>query len=492
MSDIERKMARGAAWMVLLRFVERGIGVVSTLVLARLLVPADFGVVAMAMSVYGALEIMTAFSFDLALIQNRHSTRAHYDTAWTFNVLFGLGLMAGLAALAWPTAHFYANPQVAPVMMVLGVAALVRGFENIGVIEFQRDLNLAQEFKIGITRKVIGFMVTVGAAMAWESYWALVAGILAQRFTSLVMTFGLHPYRPRFSLAARQELLSFTKWLALNNVLIFVVHRANDFIVGRFAGPGALGAYNVSYEVANLPTTELVFPIGRALFPGFSTMAHDKSQLKALYMQVLALIAWFTLPLSVGMILLAEPLVLVLLGEKWRQAIPLLQVLSAYGAIRSVTSNSGSVYLALGSPGTITKLTLLFLALLLPSSVWGTLQFGVLGAAGAVVFAAGLQSLVVTKSIADLLAIRWGEYLALVWRPVLGCGAIAWSIWSLDHALAAAGFGVLTRLVAGSLAGAVAYIATVGFLWAVNGRPQGTEAFLLSQLQKVWPKLRRT
>jgi hypothetical protein len=146
----------------------------------------------------------------------------------------------------------------------------------------------------------------------------------------------------------------------------------------------------------------------------------------------------------------------------------------------------------LGSPGTITKLTLLFLALLLPSSVWGTLQFGVLGAAGAVVFAAGLQSLVVTKSIADLLAIRWGEYLALVWRPVLGCGAIAWSIWSLDHALAAAGFGVLTRLVAGSLAGAVAYIATVGFLWAVNGRPQGTEAFLLSQLQKVWPKLRRT
>ncbi|NMM55654.1 oligosaccharide flippase family protein, partial [Paenibacillus aquistagni] len=80
MSDLNRRMASGAAWLVLLRFLERGIGVISTIVLARLLVPADFGVVAMAMSVYAALEIMTAFSFDLALIQNRDAGRDHYNT----------------------------------------------------------------------------------------------------------------------------------------------------------------------------------------------------------------------------------------------------------------------------------------------------------------------------------------------------------------------------------------------------------------------------
>ena len=229
MIDLNRRMANGAAWMVLLRFVERGIGVVSTIILARMLVPADFGVVAMAMSVYGALEIMTSFSFDLALIQNRKATDAHYDTAWTFNVLFGLFLLLGLLALAWPTAEFYADARVGPVMMWLGVAALVRGFENIGVIQFQRDLNLVQEFKLGLARKVVGFMVTISFALAWQSYWALIAGIMAQRVTGLVMSYVLHPYRPRFSLAAKGELLEFTKWLALNNVVLFIVHRANGF-----------------------------------------------------------------------------------------------------------------------------------------------------------------------------------------------------------------------------------------------------------------------
>ena len=93
MSDLNRKMAKSAAWMILLRFAERAIGVVSTLILARVLVPADFGLVAMAMSVYAAVEIMTMFSFDIALIQNRGAGKEHFDTAWTFNIIFGAGIM---------------------------------------------------------------------------------------------------------------------------------------------------------------------------------------------------------------------------------------------------------------------------------------------------------------------------------------------------------------------------------------------------------------
>lgn len=487
MTDLKRRMASGAAWLVLLRFLERGIGVISTIVLARLLVPADFGVVAMAMSVYAALEIMTAFSFDLALIQNRDAGRDHYNTAWTFNALFGLGLMVGLVALAWPTAAFYADPRVAPVMMVLGIAAAIRGFENIGIIEFQRDLNLAQEFKIGLARKVGGFVVTIAAALAWESYWALIAGILAQRLIGLLMSFTMHPFRPRFSFAAKAELLSFTKWLALNNVVLFVVHRANDFIIGRQAGPTALGAYNISYEVANLPTTELVFPIGRALFPGFSSMAHDKVQLKSVYLQVLSLIAWFTLPVSIGMMMLAEPLVLLLLGEKWQAAVPLIQILVVFGAVRSLTSNSGNVFLALNMPGTITRMSLLYLAILLPLSIWATREHGAIGAAAAVAIAIVLQFFVVVHSVAKVLHITVVEHLGTVWRPVLGSALTGALLWWLEARLRAGGLAPWIRLLGGSLAGAVCYLAAVGSLWGLSGRKAGTETLLLRVASRFGP-----
>ena len=480
MIQLKARIARGAAWLVLLRFVERVIGLISTILLARLLVPEDFGVMVMAMSVYAGLEVMTAFSFDLALIQNRNANRTHYDTAWTFNVVFGAAVFVGLLGLALPTASFYADERVAPVMMALGIAAFVRGFENIGVVEFQRDLNLVQEFKIGLARKIAGFVVTIGIAWVWPTYWALVFGIMAQRLVSLWLTFLLHPYRPRLSLAAKDELLGCGKWLALNNVAIFLSNRINDFIVGRIAGPAALGAYNISYEVANLPTTELVFPVSRALFPGLASIAQDKNQIRVIYLQVLALIGWLAMPISVGMIVLAEPVVMVLLGEKWRSAIPLLQILAAHGALRTLTANCGSVYLAVGSPRTIMKMTLLFLAILLPASIFGTTQFGATGAAGAVLFAAALQFLVLAKSIAALLSFGWLRYLEALWRPALGCAFMAWALTLLDAYLAAIGAAFLTRLAVGSLGGGIFYLFSVGTLWAITGRKSGPETYFLS------------
>ena len=201
MNDLNQRMARGAAWMVLLRFSERAIGLVSTVLLARILVPADFGLVAMAMSVYAAVEIMTMFSFDIALIQNRDAGKEHFDTAWTFNIIFGGGIMLLMAAAAYPAASFYVDERVAPVMMWLGLGAFFRGFENIGVIYFQKDLNLRKEFELGLTRKLVGFAVTVGIALAYQNYWALVIGTLVQRVFGVAMTFIIHPYRPRLSLA---------------------------------------------------------------------------------------------------------------------------------------------------------------------------------------------------------------------------------------------------------------------------------------------------
>src|SRR5262245_42321683 len=137
MQGMGKRMAKGATWMVLFTVLQRCIGLVSTIILARLLIPADFGLVAMGMSIFGALEVISTFSFDVALIQNQEAARRHYDTAWTFNLVFGLVNAMVLVVLAIPASNFFAEPRVQWVMYALALCALISGFDNIGIVAFQ-------------------------------------------------------------------------------------------------------------------------------------------------------------------------------------------------------------------------------------------------------------------------------------------------------------------------------------------------------------------
>src|SRR5262245_62019111 len=158
------KMARGAAWMVLMRIGERGLGLLSTLLLARLLVPADFGLVAMATSILGVLEVMGSFGFDLALIQNQRAERRHFDTAWTLTVVYGLVSGVLVVILAVPASHFFGDPRLQAILYLFAVAALVQGFENIGIVAFQKELDFRRDFNFRMLKKIVGFLVTITLA----------------------------------------------------------------------------------------------------------------------------------------------------------------------------------------------------------------------------------------------------------------------------------------------------------------------------------------
>ena len=268
-------MARGAVWMLLLTFVDRSVGLVSTLILARLLVPADFGIVAMAWSFIFIAELLAAFGFDVALIHKQDATRRHFDTAWTMNVSLGAAIVILMMVAARPVSIFYAQPAVFWVICALAWSPLIAGFENIGVVAFRKDLDFRKEFAYQIIRRLVGFAVTVPLAFLLRNYWALVAGTLAARLAGTGASYFVHPYRPRFSLAEFASLFRFSRWLLLNNIVGFLKERSSDFVIGRLNGPAALGVYNVSYEVASMPTTALSAPINRALLPGFARIAGD-------------------------------------------------------------------------------------------------------------------------------------------------------------------------------------------------------------------------
>jgi PST family polysaccharide transporter len=254
------RMAKGAAWMILMRLVERGIGFASMLLLARLLVPADFGLVAMAMSVFAFLEVMGSFSFDMALIQNQRAGRTHFDTAWTLTVMYGAVSAIALAALAVLAAGFFGEPRLVAIFFALGSGAFLQSFENVGIVAFQKDLDFRKEFNFRILKKVVGFVVTIVLAFTLRNYWALVFGLLTSRIIGVPLSYALHPFRPRFSLVSVKELWHFSAWMLLNNVVVYAAVNGYDFIIGRMAGATSLGLYSIAYEISNLPTTELVTP----------------------------------------------------------------------------------------------------------------------------------------------------------------------------------------------------------------------------------------
>ena len=173
MEGVRRQLTVGAIWTAGGRIVSNLLGVVSTLVLARLLTPADFGLVALATAVLGVLELLRLFGFDSALIQNRAATHEHYNTAWTFNILLGGLVAAALVIVAPAAAAFYAEPRLFGVLLCLALATFVQGFENVGVIAFRRDLELHREFNLLLLKRVVVFAVTIPLAFALRNYWAL-------------------------------------------------------------------------------------------------------------------------------------------------------------------------------------------------------------------------------------------------------------------------------------------------------------------------------
>lgn len=479
MSTLGGRVTAGIYWMVGARLADRLIGIVSTLILARLLVPGDFGLVAMATAIAGILDLLGAFSFDLALIQNSKAQRRHYDTVWTFNVIFGVVCGFGLIALANLAADFYKEPRLVLVMYVLSISYFINAFTNVGIVAFRKELNFAKEFKFIFARRIATFVVTISCAFFFKSYWALLIGITFGRFVSTVMSYTMNSYRPKFSLVAWAELLKFSKWLLINNFLFFMLHNGCTFVIGRMFGTTALGIYSVSYEISSLPSSELVAPINRVMFPSFSKM-NNVEEISRAYVKLFSLITLTILPIGIGIAAVAEPLVLTALGPKWIAAIPLIQLLAIHGAVSATQTNNGVVWLSLGHPRATTSIALYFLLILFPSLYFGLTWFGVVGAGYAYILANILTIPYGMTLSKKLLGFSWAVLFSSVWRPVIGVILMYMAVRGVDSHISSQ--LPVIRMIVNALAGALVYSAFILVSWFGAGRPNSAESFILNKI----------
>ena len=491
LNQINNDIAKGAVWMVAFKFIDRGIGLASTIVLARLLAPEDFGLIALAMMLLSALQLFFAFNFDVHLIQNPNAGRDQFDTVWTFNVLFTSICAIVMSGSAYWAATFYHEPRLEMVIYVLALGVLVSGFSNIGPVIFRREMRFDREFKFMLGRRLAPVLVTIPIAFWLRSYWALALGQLAGLLAGVLLSYYMSAYRPRFSLKAKSELFHASKWLVINNLFGFLNGRAAEFVIAKFAGVAELGIYTISSEISTLPTTELVAPINRAAFPGYSRLAHDIDQLRNSFLSVISIIALFALPAGIGIASVADIMVPAVLGWKWTQSIPLIQVLAIYGIFSALQNNIGYVYLAVGRTRLITLVNgvqfVVLLALLLPA----TWYRGATGAAWAFLGTAIVMTPINQLLIARQLKLSIKSYGARLWRPFVAAFLMALSVYFLKRNLTL-GNDTTTYILALLLcvaAGAIVYACALYGLWRLASRPEGAERACLTRVEQVMHKL---
>ena len=468
-----------------MRFSIRALGIVSVIILARILVPEDFGIVAKASMIASFLELITIFGLEAALIQNQSATAKHYDTVWTIHVFRGTFIAAILAIVASPASKFFREEALGDIMFVYALAALLRGFINVGTVDFLKNLQFQKDFKFNLYGKLAGFTVTMIVAVIWRSYWAFVIGALAAAVTTLTASFAMSEYRPRFSLEKWRPLFNFSKWVFTAGLIQALSVKLDTFILSRFSTTESVGEYTVANEISGVASTELAMPIARATMPGLAKLNDDQEKFRATYTASLLVLLFIAVPTGVGISAVAEPITALVLGEKWADAAPLIEILALFGVARAVFAVSKSAYVSSGRVDVFAKLSIVNLTLRVVLLGAGFYMGGVIGLAWGVLISAVIQMFLTVMAQHYLALLHAGELLGQIWRVLAAAATMYISLKVLWPLIDILGDTLLAiDLLLEVMIGAMVYFSSLSLFWLVSRNRQGPEAIVLAFLKQ--------
>lgn len=464
------------------RLVDRLLSLVSTPILARLLAPEDFGLVGMASLAAGLVGVFLDMGVSAALVQQRSPTAEHYDAGWTLRLIQTMTVGLIVFAISWPAADYFSEARLAPVVQVVALTTAIAGFENIGTVLFQRTLDFRAEFRFFVIRRAIVFAITMALAFWLRTYWAIIIGALAAKFVSIALSYAFHPFRPRLSLRKAREIFSFSQWSILRGMGSYVSNALPSLVLGKYVGAAALGTYGAAGELAYLASTEILTPASRVLYPKLVEARDSIHEFQRAVVLAIGVQSLLTIPACVGLALVADEAVAVLLGAKWTEAAPLLQLLSLGYLLAAVRHTGGYTLMSLGQIRTdailvwmeaIATAGLIFSflqgidALTLAWIRVGVTLFTAIAFGTALCTTASIPATRVVKAIA---------------RPLIACIVMAGTLTAMDPWLPGAPIAaLLTRVCIGALAYSVALVA----LWTLMNRPEGGESYLLGKFAEA-------
>ena len=489
--SLGERVARGAAWIVAGRLLVRSLGLINTLILARLLTPDDFGVVAIGLTVMQLLQNLSDIGVSHAVVRFREAVRAHYDTLFTLSVIRGVLVSCVLLMLSLFAGDVYNDDRVGRVFLILAIAPILQSLINPRFYEFERDLDFTKEFIASAGHKIVGVIVSVMIALSFKSYTAILLGLLSGFAVQAILSYVLRPFAPRITLEKFRDLFSFTGWLTGVSVLSALNNKLDLLILGRFLGASQTGAFYLGASVAALPSEELAHPIARAIYPGLSELQKMPDRMREAFLRGVEVLGLIAMPATFGCAFVAVDLVVILLGSQWGFATPVVQYLTPAAGITVLFSAVQHYAFARGKPKAVFWRLLIFFCIRMPVFIWATVTYGIMGA----IFAIAGSWLVLSGFYMNLYAkISGGSIFDVFYRTRRSFAGVAMmAVYFLairSHLAVIDALPLYLGFVSDVVIGAMLYVLTVYGTWQAEGRPEGAETRVASILLTKFASIR--
>lgn len=428
---LPQKMVQGGVWISSLRIAGKAFSLIRLIIIGRILAPSDFGIMGIALLTMSALQTFSTFGFKQALIQKKENTDNYLDAAWTVLIIRGFVVFIIVYFIAPYVALFFHTPEVKVIIQVLGLVTFFQAFANIGVIFFHKELEFNKVFLYRFVGMSTNFIVAVVAAIVLRSVWALVLGLLAEKVVNIIVSYLIHPYRPHLSkdLEKAKELFGFGRWILGSSILIFIGEHIDDIFVGRVLSATALGFYQMAYRISNMLETEITTVISSVAFPAYAKIQDQQTRLQKTYFRIMRLIFAVSLPITMGMVLLAPEFTQIFLSEKWMPIVSAMQLLAVAGLIKSIVSTGSPLFIGSGFPKYEFFMQLIR-GLIIIIVIYPLIVFmGISGAAiGVILSIAGM--LVIWYPLSQKITkAPWRKYFDTFWPPLFCSLLMAGSIY---------------------------------------------------------------
>jgi O-antigen/teichoic acid export membrane protein len=461
-TDLDRKIVRGSAWLALSFGGSQVVSLVTTAVLAHFLTPSAFGLVALAAVAIAVVTTVQESGLGLAIIHKRDDVERAAGTVLVFSVLMGFVLYGVAFAVAPLLARVFHSPGLTDVVRVLTLLLIPRGFSMVPGVLIERELRFGARAAGELGGAGAQAALAIPLAVAGAGVWSLVAGQLLASVVTAVAFWWLAPFRPRaraFSWPLLRELGRYGRHVTAANVLALIDQNVDTATVGRLLGTVDVGFYNLAWRLSNLPATGIGYVVGRVMFPAYATLQTDKNAFRSVFVTNVRRIALVALPVGIGVILAAEPIIVGIFGAKWKPAVVPLEILGAFGIIRAFSGTTGAVFQAAGRPQLVTWLNVWHLLLLCATLFTLTPAFGLKGTATGVTVTAGLTLVPAYRFALRILELRLRDLvLALEWPLLVSVPLTA--VLALARETTG-GVSPVLRLVMLAVAGFAAYAASV-------------------------------
>ena len=476
--------------MSLFKLLQRGISIISTIILARLLLPEDFGIVTMAMLVVGFLELLRYFGFEMALINQKDPTRDHYNTVWTLNLIIAVLIGVALWASTPIAIDFFEEPRLANVFPLLSAGIVISGFENVAIVNFRKNLNFRKDFQFLMARKLFSFTFTIGLAFYFQNYYAIVLGQLSTTIAMLIFGYFIIPYRPAICFRELKSVVGFSTWVFLNSLLRYANNMSANIMVAKFTDSSGLGIYNLSAELSKFSTQEVVNSINRAAYPGYSKQANDIQALKISFLKSIELITYITVPVTTALAVVSPVMVPAIFGIKWIEAAPIIQFL-AFAHLFAALAGINSIYFAMNKGGTASRISFIRVAVSIPVIYMTTVYYGMIGTAIGLLVSSIVLLPVSYGPVFKYLNTTTKEVWLNVWRPIIS-GLIAYLItFGMYISILTKSepqYNLLDLIIISAIYG-LSYLAAHFALWTASGKPEGVESHAVVLVKKQTNKL---